>query len=64
MVPCLGSGYFLVGYCLEITVTREIWFLLVLKNRSAEEMSSFDLEGYHGRGRWKNQDPAKIKLLR
>lgn len=58
MVPCLGSGYFLVGYCLEITVTREIWFLLVLKNRSVEEMSSFDLGGLSWKGRVEEPGPS------
>jgi len=43
------------SYCLEMTMTREVSFLLILRNGSAEEMSSLNLGGLQGR-EWRIQD--------
>ena len=44
------------SYCLEMTMTREVSFLLILRNGSAEEMSSLNLGGLQGRREWRIQD--------
>lgn len=55
----LRPRHFLVAYCLEIIVTREIGF-----SPGPGKWAALSWESYKGREEWRSRSPVKIELLR